>query len=219
MRRVLVLRPEPGATATVERARRLGIDAIALPLFEVEPIEWQVPDPDAFDGLLLTSANAVRHGGEGLARLCGLQVYAVGDVTARAAREAGFDVASVGDGGVERLLQAIDPRLKLLHLTGEDNVAANAPQTISRITVYRSRELANLGEIPGGCVALVHSPRAGRRLAELVADRGTIVVAAISPQAADAAGSGWECVDAAETPTDDALLALAARLCNKSRAG
>ena len=219
MRRVLVLRPEPGATATVERARRLGIDAIALPLFEVEPIEWQVPDPDAFDGLLLTSANAVRHGGEGLARLCGLQVYAVGDVTARAAREAGFDVASVGDGGVERLLQAIDPRLKLLHLTGQDNVAANAPQTISRITVYQSRELANPGEIPGGCVALVHSPRAGRRLAELVADRGTIAVAAISPQAADAAGSGWECVEAAETPTDDALLALAARLCNKSRAG
>ena len=38
MRRVLVLRPEPGASATVERARERGLDAIAAPLFEIEPI-------------------------------------------------------------------------------------------------------------------------------------------------------------------------------------
>ena len=40
MRRVLVLRPEPGASATVERARRLGLDAVAIPLFEIEPVAW-----------------------------------------------------------------------------------------------------------------------------------------------------------------------------------
>ena len=33
MKRVLVLRPEPGASATVERARALGLDAVAVPLF------------------------------------------------------------------------------------------------------------------------------------------------------------------------------------------
>jgi uroporphyrinogen-III synthase len=203
----------------VNRARELGLDAVAMPLFEIEAVEWQAPDPGAFDGLLLTSANAVRHGGEDLARLRGLQVYAVGEATARAAREAGFDVASIGDGGVERLLQAIDPGLKLLHLAGEDNAQANASQAISQMIVYRSREVANPGEIQSGCVALVHSSRAGRRLAELVGDRNTIAVAAISPQAAAAAGSGWECVETADNPTDDALLALAARLCNKSGAG
>ena len=45
MRRLLVLRPEPGASATVERARALGLDAVAMPLFEVEPVAWDAPDP------------------------------------------------------------------------------------------------------------------------------------------------------------------------------
>jgi uroporphyrinogen-III synthase len=65
----------------------------------------------------------------------------------------------------------------------------------------------------------VHSARAGRRLAELVEDRGRIALAAISPEAAGAVGTGWECVEAAQSSTDDALLALAARLCNKSSPG
>jgi uroporphyrinogen-III synthase len=44
-----------------------------------------------------------------------------------------------------------------------------------------------------------------------------VAVAAISAAAADAAGGGWAAIEAAETPTDDALLALVARLCNKPR--
>jgi uroporphyrinogen-III synthase len=68
-------------------------------------------------------------------------------------------------------------------------------------------------------VALIHSPRAGRRFAELVdrasIARGGVTIAAISPAAAEAAGEGWARVEAAERPADDVLLALAARLCNK----
>ena len=90
MRRVLVLRPEPGATATVRQARERGLDAVAVPLFEVDPMAWEAPDPFGFDGLLLTSANALRHGGDRLQSLRGLPVYAVGDATAEAAREAGL---------------------------------------------------------------------------------------------------------------------------------
>ena len=44
MRRVLVLRPEPGASATVERARQRGLDAVAMPLFEIEPVAWEAPE-------------------------------------------------------------------------------------------------------------------------------------------------------------------------------
>ena len=88
MRRLLVLRPEPGASATVKRARERGLEAVAAPLFEVEPLTWQAPDVDAFDGLLLTSANAVRHGGDELLKLRGLEVYAVGEATADAAASA-----------------------------------------------------------------------------------------------------------------------------------
>ena len=92
MRPLLVLRPEPGASATVKRARELGLEPVAAPLFEIEPLPWEAPEPGGFDALLLTSANAVRHGGSKLAKLRGLRVYAVGDATAEAARESGFDI-------------------------------------------------------------------------------------------------------------------------------
>jgi uroporphyrinogen-III synthase len=48
-----------------------------------------------------------------------------------------------------------------------------------------------------------------------VSDRGSIAITAIGHDAAEAAGHGWQSVETAERPTDDALLALAARLCNK----
>jgi uroporphyrinogen-III synthase len=44
----------------------------------------------------------------------------------------------------------------------------------------------------------------------------SIAIAAISRAAADAAGEGWKSVAVADEPSDDALLALAARLCNNS---
>ena len=216
MRRLLVLRPQPGASATVDRARRLGLDAVAVPLFEVEPVDWQAPDPADVDALLLTSANALRHGGTQLERLLGLPVYAVGEATAQAAREAGFGIAATGAGGVDELLASIEPDLRLLHLCGVDRIApAGAPQRITPFAVYRANAIAapHLADADGS-VALVHSPRAGRRLAELVRDRGNIALAALSAAAAEAAGTGWERVEAAPEPSDDALLALAARLCN-----
>ena len=219
MRRVLVLRPEPGATATVERAKERGLDAVSRPLFEIEPVEWHAPEPSRFDALLLTSANAIRHGGEGLKRLRGLPVHAVGAATSDAAREAGFDVASTGHSGVDRLLGSIEAEIRLLHLCGEDRKPpADARQEIASIVVYRAKPLPapELSAAQGG-VALIHSPRAGRRFAELVdaagLDRGSVRIAAISAAAADAAGTGWAASEAAETPEDDALLALAERLC------
>jgi len=218
--RVLVLRPEPGASATVERARKRGLDAISVPLFEIEPVRWTAPDATGFDGLLLTSANAVRCGGDQLKELRGLQAYAVGEATAYTAREAGFDIANAGEAGVDRLLASIDPNLRLLHLAGEDRkVPAAAKQQIMSITVYRAKAKNDVG-LSGAldCVAMIHSPRAARRLAELVDDKARIAIAAISKDAAEAAGDGWASVHIAEAPNDDALLALTERLCNKVRA-
>jgi len=216
MRRVLVLRPEPGASATAQRAREHGLDALAVPLFEVGPVAWSAPDAAGFHGLLLTSAHAVRHGGEQLGRLRGLSVYAVGEATADAARAAGFGIAAVGDAGVERLLASIAPDLKLLHLCGADrHEPRQATQEITPVTVYQSTpiEAPDLSTASGS-IALIHSPRAGRRFAELVRDKGSIAVVAISDTAADAAGSGWQSTHVADEPSDEALLALAARLCN-----
>jgi len=215
--RLLVLRPEPGASATVDRARAAGLDATSVPLFEIEPVAWDSPEAGSFDGLLLTSANAIRAGGEQLKELRGLKTYAVGAATAEEAREAGFDIAATGDSGVDRLLGSIDADLKLLHLCGADRrKPLEARQEIAPVAVYRAAPIQSPDlSKAGGSVALIHSPRAGRRFAELVSDRSSIVIAAISPAAAAAVGDGWKSVDVADRPSDEALLALAARLCNK----
>jgi len=219
MRRVLVLRPEPGASETLVRAGKLGLDAVSIPLFEVEPLAWEMPDPRMFDGLLLTSANAPRLAGERLNGLAHLPVYAVGDATAEAARNAGLDVVATGDSGVDGLLDMIAPGVRLLHLAGEDRKVPASAHDVTQIAVYRSKPVAepDLGDNRAS-IALLHSPRAARRFAELVGDRASIVIVAISPAAAEAAGGDWESIHVAERPADDALLALAARLCNKSDA-
>ena len=219
MIRVLVLRPEPGASATVKQARELGLEVVAVPLFEIEPVEWAAPEPSAFDGLLLTSANALRHGGEQLHEVRGLPVYAVGKATAEAARDAGFDIAATGDAGMDSLLGSIEPDFRLLHLCGVDRrEAEDARQDITVVEVYRSHPISSPDlSSAGNGVVLIHSPRAGRRFADLVEDRASIRIAAISKGAADAAGNGWKSIDVAEQPSDHALLALAACLCNNSQ--
>ena len=219
MRRVVILRPEPGATATFERAVELGLEPVKLPLFAIERVDWSPPrDLSVFDGLLITSASAIRKGGAGLGRLKSLPVFAVGAATAKAASEAGFEVARSGSAGLDALLQSIDPGLRLLHLAGEDRVDAPDPrQSITVAPVYRARAIERIDATAiEGSVALVHSPRGGARLAEVALDRSSIAVSAISDAAAEACGDGWQTVAVAAQPSDAALLALAARLCEKS---
>ena len=135
----------PAARAGRERQRSsgraaLGLDPVAMPLFEIEPVDWDAPDPAGFDGLLLTSANAVRHGGDGLERFAALPVYAVGEATAAAAREAGFDDRQRSATAMStQLLGSIAADLRLLHLCGEDRrTPAGARQTITPVPVYRA---------------------------------------------------------------------------------
>jgi uroporphyrinogen-III synthase len=218
MRRLTILRPEPGASASLALARELGIEADVLPLFKIEPIAWQVPDPAGFDGLLLTSANAVRFAGDGLLTLRGLEVYAVGDATADEARKAGFDIASSGSAGVERLLGSIEGGRKLLHLCGQDRTEVDETRhAITAVPVYRSVQLPRPDGIDSVEVVAVHSPRAARRFAELFeeGDRSAVAVAAISEAAAGAVGGGWNAVVIAQKPDERCLLALAKELCDK----
>jgi uroporphyrinogen-III synthase len=191
---------------------------MTLPLFEIEPVEWLAPEPDKFDAMLFTSANAIRHAGAALDRLRQLRVHTVGTATADAALAAGFDVAEVGRDGVASLLAALDPGLRLLHLCGQHRTATpGARQAITSIPVYRATEKRVVDtSAVNGAIALVHSRRAARRFAEVAARKDGIAVVAISWDVAEAAGAGWQSVEASDAPTDQAMLALAARLCNTS---
>jgi uroporphyrinogen-III synthase len=212
----LLLRPEPGLSASAERARAHGLEVLSCPLFRIEPVEWAAPDASQFDALLLTSANAVRCAGAQLDRFKSLPVHAVGQSTAQAAEKVGLRVVRVGSGNVADLLAGLPPTVRLLHLAGEDHRPADSRQIERRIT-YRAMPIADPDLPPlTGLVVAVHSPRGATRLGELAKERASTIIAAISEAAATAVGEGWEEVAVAEEPNDKSLLALAASLCHKS---
>ena len=218
MRRLFVFRPEPAARQTIRTAQDLGLDAVSIPLFELESIDWTVPDPGDFDAMLLTSANAVRMAGEGLASFRALPVHAVGEGTAVAARVVGLGLASVGNGGVDELLAEVPRDARLLHLCGEDkSEPTTSGRLITSVAVYRANAKSDVSGLQAleGQAAVVHSPRAARRLAELVSPdaRSTVRLAAISKATAEAVGDGWQEVRTAPVPRDTELLALALLLC------
>ncbi|WP_120717653.1 uroporphyrinogen-III synthase [Tsuneonella amylolytica] len=222
-RPLVIVRPEPGCSATVAAARAAGLEAIASPLFEIEPAGWTPPDPDQFDALLAGSANAFRHVSTGLSRLAALPVYAVGERTSEAAREAGFTVARTGNGDMQALVDALSPPLRLLRLAGEVRTEIASPPGIevAECVLYRAAprvlaEEAARALREGGCAAL-HSGEAARRFAHecdrLDIPRTDVALVALSPRIAGAAGAGWGAVRTAPEVSDAALLVLAAQLC------
>ena len=217
--KVLVLRPEPGASETAARARALGLEPVTASLFHVKPIAWEQPEAARFDAVLLTSANAARQGG--LSRYAELPCFAVGEATATAALLAGFtDVRTGRSDGAAALTEAAEAGARrVLHPCGRDHLPLEQEGvTVERHVVYAAEAVSELSAeaaaaLEQGAIALLHSPRAAALFATLVPDRTTITIAAISPAAAAAAGPGWSRVAAAPRPRDEALLELARHLC------
>jgi uroporphyrinogen-III synthase len=227
MRALLILRPEPGASESLARAARLGLNAVAAPLFTVGPLAWEAPDPRRYDAILLTSANAARHGGEKLRRYAHLPCFAVGEATAAAAGTAGFEVVATGasDGAAIAARMAERGVARALHPCGREHVPLPGP--IDHLPVYASDAVAALppaamDTIRAGAVVALHSPRGARLFAALAddagLDRADIALAAISEAAAAAAGDGWRARAVGPAPGDEALLVLAAKLCQNQDA-
>lgn len=211
--KLLILRPEPGASETAARARDIGLEPVVAPLFEIRGVAGPPVDPARYEAVLLTSANGARHAPAGLT---GLACFAVGESTAAAARSAGFGEVRIGpcDGASAALMMAAAGVTRAIHPCGRDHLAVGAEGVeIERRTVYAAEPVAR-ERFEGPAVAMIHSARAGARFAELAGDRAAIAVAAISRAAAAAAGEGWAAKAVAAAPRDQALLELAAKLCN-----
>lgn len=219
--KLIIIRPQPGADATAAMALKMGLSPLVTPCFSVQPLPWTAENPAQYDALFITSANAVRHGGAQLEKMNGLPVYAVGAASAEMAKEAGFTVKSVGDGGAGALAKMAAERgdKKLLWLAGENRSQLDAMDDIhiDAKTVYASRRLPVPDNLLSAldrpvCVAL-HSARAARYFAEICdqknANRAHIYIAAISANAAKAAGNGWAKIAIADTPDDGAILSKA----------
>jgi uroporphyrinogen-III synthase len=223
--KLLILRPQPGADETADRAIAKGFDPVVAPLFVVRPLQWDAPDPSEIEALLLTSANAARHGGDMLEAFANLPCYCVGGATAAAAREAGFPevLTGPGDGAGTLALMASDGIVHALHLCGREHLELDhSGIALTRRCVYAADAVEALPDeaeaaLGAGAVALLHSPRAAALFAKLANAAGIardgVAVAAISETVAAAAGFGWKTKASAPAPEDSALLELAAKLC------
>lgn len=233
---IIAVRPQPGCDATVAAGRALGLLVDVHPLFAVEPVAWQAPDPSTVDALLVGSANVFRHGGfgpdsgsnPGLTALAGKPVYAVGQATAQAARDAGFAVAATGNGGLQGVLDHhVPPGTALLRLAGEEHVDLILPAgtgvTMETRITYASRAAPMADSLArqlaqGGAWVLLHSAAAARHLAaevdRLGVPRAAVSLAVLGPRISAAAGGGWAQIACAERPDDAALLALFGKMCH-----
>jgi uroporphyrinogen-III synthase/uroporphyrinogen III methyltransferase/synthase len=118
-RRVLVTRAAHQAGKLSEGLRALGAEPVEVPVLEIRPpenfdaLDRALRQLDRYDWLIFTSANTVRALTERAAALglapvqpAGLQIAAVGEATAAAARKAGFAIAFVPESYVAESLAA-----------------------------------------------------------------------------------------------------------------
>jgi uroporphyrinogen-III synthase len=199
----------------------MGLEPVLAPLFTVRPVAWDAPDPAKFDAILLTSANAAREARIGLAAYLDLPCHTVGEATAAAASEAGFADIRTGASDGAAAVAAMSGRV--LHLCGREHLPLTHERvSVERRIVYAADAVASLpaaakGAVAAGAIALLHSPRAATTFASFLPEdtRTRVTAAAISEAAAAALGPGWRRVAVAARPRDEALLELAAELCQK----
>jgi uroporphyrinogen-III synthase len=233
MLRVLVTRPEPGASRTARRLQDMGHQPILLPLTETAALladAGQVPAD--VSAVAITSANAVRHASKDLiARLARLPCHAVGKRTAKAACKAGFLSVSEGPGDAEALADGIAAALAgqtVVYLCGrvrfplfEQKLAAagirvHAVETYDTPAIGYADEaiLARLSAQPVDAV-LLYSAKAAVALQGLTnrpalrkAFETTRFFALSERIAAAFGGDAGDAIHIAEQPEEEALLAL-----------
>ena len=233
---ILVTRPHPDDETTARALRDRGFEVLRAPMLRFEPIPFQ-DDADArYGAVIVTSSNALRAIAPHLegSRLLNLPLFAVGEHTAAAAREAGFDevIASKGDAGALRdlvLAAAKSKQLKksspLLYLAGADlarDIGGELGEkgfTVVTHTTYRMVPAPSLPrEICDAFVAheveavLHYSRRSARAFLEAARSGGVEISALALPQcciSVAVAGvlrdAGATQVTAAASPDENAL--------------
>ncbi|MFQ5347492.1 MAG: uroporphyrinogen-III synthase [Rhodothalassiaceae bacterium] len=227
--RILLTRPLPESRALAQRLRRMGHSVRIAPMLEIRAVgEGAIPQAGVA-ALVFTSANGVRFGAP---RIEGrdLPAWCVGPRTAAAARRAGFSRVVSADGDAlalaDRIAAALDPAAgTLLHPAGRDHRPALADRLrragfhLRTEIVYEAQPVTALpphvvAALKAGDIDLVllYSSRTAAAFARAVqqeagvAAMARLVILALSPAVAAAAGSGYAEVVTAPAPHGGALL-------------
>lgn len=175
--KIIVTRPSPDAERFAAELARIGADPALSPVMAILRRDSAI-DFEGAGAFAFTSANGVR-AFAALSDVRTLPVFAVGPVTAEAAREAGFAGVSTANGDVESLAAFISqskPASTVLHFAGSeqagDLVEALARKGVKarRTVIYDAVEIEDLAPEaaatladPGEKPAVVFfSPRSAR---------------------------------------------------------
>lgn len=231
MTTALVTRPREDAEGVSQELRQRGLDVTVAPLLDIRPVDAEV-DSAGVQGILATSANGVR----ALARLLpdrDLPVWAVGDATARMARDAGYRKVEAAGGDVHSLAALVKSRCTpetgaFLHAAGSvvaGDLAGDlgaAGFSVRRVVLYEahpaqvvSDELADALRSGGLGLALFFSPRTAATFVTLIRAAGlertitAITAYALSANVArELQALPWAAVRVAAEPSQAALLAV-----------
>jgi len=225
--KVWVTRAEPGAGETAKRLIELGHEPLVAPLLTVRRLVDARPDLTGTGALAFTSANGVRAFAN-VSDQRALPVFAVGEATATAARQAGFVDVHAGPSDVGALAAEIADRRDtfkgaVLHASAAEPAgdlagALQAAGIAVRTVAFYQTVAADLSAPPlleqlaGMQAVLLHSPKAARTLASLAAtsglDLGGAHLLGLSPAClaplANLAAAGRQ---SADTPHEADLLA------------
>jgi uroporphyrinogen-III synthase len=231
--RLLLLRPDPDAVRTAALLRARGHTVIVAPLMRIEPIANAGIHSGPWAAILITSANAARAlaADERLRLLLDLPVFAVGERSAEAMREAGFSDVTSADGDADELARVVAERMpagaSLLYPAGEDR-AGDLPGdlrarglNVHMVVLYRAAVAESLPQaaidaLGAGIDGILHfSPRSADAYVQAAAAAG-ILPSALKPVqlclsarvAAPLRRAGAVDIHIAPQPSEAALLAL-----------
>ncbi|BBO01731.1 MULTISPECIES: uroporphyrinogen-III synthase [Bradyrhizobium] len=233
---ILVTRPHPDNETTAEKLRARGLAVLLAPVLKFEPVAFHDESEAPYGAILVTSANAIRAVAPQLQDLglLELPLFAVGEHTAAAARDAGFAEVIVAGGDAASLRDKVmqsarDKVLKkkstLLYLAGADlsrdlggELGAEGFSVVTQ-TTYRMAPVKHLprevceGFAAHGVEAVLHySRRSARAFLDAARDEGVEISALAIPQcclsetvASVLRDAGASQVLVAATPDENAL--------------
>ena len=233
-KRFLITRPEEDAAPLAVALAALGVETCLEPMLTIAPLDGPPLDLAGVQALLATSANGLR----AFAHRSGerrLAVYAVGDASARKARELGFETVESAAGDVDALAELAIRRARpgggmLLHVAGTA-VAGDLKGRLEaaglgyrREVLYEARPSERLSAATMSALeahaldgVLFFSPRTSRAFVKLVerAEAKTwlrpVAAFCLSPAvAAAAAAAPWGGMEIAERPDQETLLSAVA---------
>lgn len=228
---VLITRPKDDAAALAAKLGDAGVESTVEPLLDVAYLDGPLPDMGFVQGLLVTSANGIR----AFARLNterNITVWAVGNASARAARDLGFTDVHSASGDVDALarlvIAEVDASLgALLHIAATQVAGDLGGQleqagfTYQRCVLYEARLATGFSDavlaqfVTGGIGGvMLYSPRTADIFARLISNAGLddmlgdTIAFCLSPAVGEKIkGLRWKGIAVAAKPDEASLIA------------